>query len=203
VSRLTRIGFAFLAVLAIATSAAKADILISINKLSQRMVVSVDGVKRYNWAVSTGKPGYATPSGSYRPFRLEKVYFSKEWDDAPMPNAIFFTSRGHAIHGTYSTRWLGSPVSHGCVRLSPGNAALLYSMVQKEGLGSTRVVITGPSFGDGLFSGGGGGGPFGDIFGDGGRPHKPGKAPRVLENIGNGMNSFGNWVTNTISDASR
>lgn len=203
VGRLARIMAAFAAVLAFG-GAAHADILISVNKLSQRMVVSVDGVKRYNWAVSTGKAGYSTPSGSFRPFRLEKTYFSKEWDDAPMPNAIFFTSRGHAIHGTYSTRWLGSPVSHGCVRLAPGNAATLYSMVQKQGLGKTRVVITGgPAFGEGLF-GGGGGGPFGDIFGDGsGHPRKPGKAPRVIENFGNGMNSFGNWVTNTITDASR
>lgn len=197
---ITRVGAALIAVFALG-SVAKADILISINKLSQRMVVSVDGVKRYNWAVSTGKPGYSTPSGSFRPFRLEKVYFSKEWDDAPMPNAIFFTSRGHAIHGTYSTRWLGRPVSHGCVRLAPGNAAILYSMVQKQGLGRTRVVISGgPSFG--LFSdNGGGGGPFADIFGDGGKPRKAGKPPRVLENIGNGMNSFGNWVANTVTDA--
>lgn len=196
---ITRIGAALVAVVALA-GVAKADILVSVNKLSQRMVVTVDGVKRYNWAVSTGKAGYETPSGSYRPFRLEKVYFSKEWDDAPMPNAIFFTSRGHAIHGTYSTRWLGRPVSHGCVRLAPGNAALLYSLVQKEGLGHTRVVITGgPSFGGGLF---GDAAPFSDIFGDG-KPRKPGKAPRVIENIGNGMNSFGSWVSNTISDATR
>jgi hypothetical protein len=194
----TRIGAALIAVVALG-GAAKADILISINKFSQRMVVTVDGVKRYNWAVSTGKPGYSTPSGSFRPFRLEKVYFSKEWDDAPMPNAIFFTSRGHAIHGTYSTRWLGSPVSHGCVRLAPGNAATLYSMVQREGLGHTRVVITGGGGGFGLFGDNGGGpGPFADIFGDG-RPRKPGRAPRVLQNIGDGMNNFGVWVEGTIS----
>jgi hypothetical protein len=86
------------------------------------------------------------------------------------------------------------------VRLAPGNAALLYSLVQKEGLGHTRVVITGgPSFGEGLFSGPG---PFNDIFGDG-KPRKPRKGPRLLENIGNGVNSFGAWVSNTISDATQ
>ena len=194
--RLTRIVAALAAMLALG-GVARADILISTNKFSQRMVASVDGVKRYNWAVSTGKAGYTTPSGSFRPFRMEKTYFSKEFDDAPMPNAIFFTSRGHAIHGTYSTRWLGSAVSHGCVRLAPGNAALLYSMVQKQGMGRTRVVISGG--GGGFFGGGGGGGgPFGDIFGDSGKPRQ---APRVLENIGNGMNSFGSWVANTVGDA--
>jgi len=139
------------AVLAIATvGAANADILININKATQRMTVSVDGVQRYNWPVSTGKPGYATPSGSFTIFRMEKTYFSKEWDDAPMPNAMFFTGQGNAIHGTYSTGRLGSAVSHGCVRLAPANAAKLYAMVQAAGGGSffgggPEVVITGPS----------------------------------------------------------
>lgn len=197
-SRIVAVVAAFLAL----GGVARADILISINKLSQRMTVTVDGVQRYNWAVSTGKAGYTTPSGSYRPFRMEKTYFSKEWDDAPMPHSIFFTSRGHAIHGTYSTRWLGRPVSHGCVRLAPGNAATLYALVQKQGMGRTRVVVRGgPSFGDGLFGANGGGpGQFNDIFGD--SKGKARKAPRVIENIGNGMNSFGSWVENTISGAS-
>ena len=120
---ITRIGAALVAVVALA-GVAKADILVSINKPSQRMVVTVDGVKRYNWAVSTGKAGYETPSGSYRPFRLEKVYFSKEWDDAPMPNSIFFTKRGHALHGYLDTKNIGRPASHGCVRLRPEHALL-------------------------------------------------------------------------------
>jgi L,D-transpeptidase catalytic domain len=136
-------------VLALA-GAANADILININKATQRMTVFVNGVQRYNWPVSTGKPGYATPSGSFSIFRMEKTYFSKEWDDAPMPNAMFFTAAGNAIHGTYSTGRLGSAVSHGCVRLAPANAAKLYAMVQAAGGGSffgggAEVVITGPS----------------------------------------------------------
>lgn len=131
-------------------SAASADIRININKATQRMIVTVNGVQRYNWAVSTGKPGYATPSGTFRIFRMEKTYFSKEWDDAPMPNAMFFTAQGNAIHGTYQTGRLGSAVSHGCVRLAPANAAKLYALVQAEGGGSffgggAEVVITGPS----------------------------------------------------------
>jgi lipoprotein-anchoring transpeptidase ErfK/SrfK len=92
--------------------------------------------------VSTGAPGYDTPSGSYTAFRMEKEYSSKEWDDAPMPNSIFFTQRGHAIHGSYDKR-VGKPVSHGCVRLSPPNAAKLYSLVESKGVASTKVVVTG------------------------------------------------------------
>jgi lipoprotein-anchoring transpeptidase ErfK/SrfK len=99
------------------------------------MTVAVDGTTRWNWPVSTG-------ARSYTAFRMEKDYSSKEWDDAPMPNSIFFTQRGHAIHGSYDKR-LGRPLSHGCVRLTLANAAQLYSLVESKGVGSTKVVVTG------------------------------------------------------------
>lgn len=125
----------------IATSA-EARINITIDKASQKMVVAVNGLRKYVWPVSTGKFGYGTPSGSYTPFRLERDHFSTEWDDAPMPHSIFFTTRGHAIHGSYS-RGIGRPVSHGCVRLAPANAAVLFALVEKHGLNNTRIVIGG------------------------------------------------------------
>ena len=126
-----------------AGTAAAASVQISINKVSQKMTVTIDGVERYVWLVSTGASGYSTPSGSYTPFRMEPDHFSKEWDDAPMPNSIFFTPAGHAIHGSPHTKRLGTPVSHGCVRLAPGNAAKLYGLVQKAGMKNTRVIVTG------------------------------------------------------------
>jgi hypothetical protein len=126
---------------------ASASLLITIDKLSQQMTVTVDGVPKYHWPVSTGRFGYGTPSGTYHPFRMEADYFSKEWDDAPMPHSIFFTGQGHAIHGTPHTANLGRPVSHGCVRLSPDNAATLYSLVSAEGMGNTTVVVEGMNFG--------------------------------------------------------
>lgn len=119
------------------------SVLISINKNSQKMTVSVDGEKTYVWPVSTGAPGYTTPSGNYKPFRMEKDHFSKEWDDAPMPYSIFFTPQGHAIHGSPYTKRLGTRASHGCVRLAPGNAAKLFALVQKTGMKNTRVVVKG------------------------------------------------------------
>jgi hypothetical protein len=125
------------------TGTADAKVQITINKTTQRMLVVVDGKQRYNWKVSTGKIGYSTPSGTYRPFRMERDHYSKEWDDAPMPHSIFFTTRGHAIHGSYATRRLGSAASHGCVRLAPGNAAKLYSLVGQRGMGNTSITITG------------------------------------------------------------
>ena len=117
-----------------AASTANAYVVIRINQATQRMTVSVDGHLRYTWAVSTGKPGYATPNGSFRVFRTEKTYFSKEWDDAPMPYTMFFTPQGNAIHGTLATGDLGRPVSHGCVRLTTRNAATLFALVRSAGI---------------------------------------------------------------------
>jgi hypothetical protein len=129
----------------IATGAAQAKVAITVDKNNQQMTVAVDGVERYHWPVSTGIPSYETPSGSFRTFRMEEDHFSKEFDDAPMPHSIFFTKIGHAIHGTDSANRLGSPASHGCVRLSRDNASTLYALVQQEGVLNTTVTLTGSS----------------------------------------------------------
>ena len=129
--------------LAIVAPSAHAAVTITIDKSVQRMSVSVDGLERWSWPVSTGRGNYATPSGSFKPFRMEASHFSKEWDDAPMPHSIFFTKVGHAIHGTYDAGHLGSAVSHGCVRISAANATQLYKLVKAEGMAKTQVVITG------------------------------------------------------------
>jgi hypothetical protein len=124
---------------------ADAKIAITVDKDAQQMTVAVDGVERYRWPVSTGIPSYETPNGSFRTFRMEEDHFSKEFDDAPMPHSIFFTKAGHAIHGTDSVNRLGSPASHGCVRLSRANASTLYALVQSDGVLNTTVTLTGSS----------------------------------------------------------
>jgi L,D-transpeptidase catalytic domain len=131
--------------LVFATGAAQAKIAITIDKNEQMMTVAVDGIERYHWPVSTGNPSHETPNGSFRTFRMEEDHFSKEFDDAPMPHSIFFTKVGHAIHGTDSEARLGTPVSHGCVRLSRANASTLYAMVEKDGVLNTTVTLTGSS----------------------------------------------------------
>lgn len=128
---------------------AEPRLLITINKVSQKMTVTLDGDTVYKWPVSTGAPGYETPSGTFRPFRLEKEHYSKEWDDAPMPHSIFFTAGGHAVHGSYHVKSLGRRASHGCVRLHPDNAAKLFALVKKTGMSNTRVVVKGGFFADG------------------------------------------------------
>ena len=125
------------------TNETGSSILIAIDKAKQKMTVSVDGVQQYEWPVSTGRAGYSTPSGTYTPTSMNEVWYSQEWDNAPMPHAIFFMKDGHAIHGSYEVKTLGKPVSHGCVRISPKNAATLYALVKKNGMKNTQVVLTG------------------------------------------------------------
>ncbi len=122
---------------------------ISVDKVSQHMRVSVGGIERYDWLVSTGGATYDTPSGNYHIFRMEKEHFSVEWDNAPMPYSMFFTGIGHAIHGSYHVKALGTRASHGCVRLAPENAAVLWGLITKAGFKNNTVTIKG-----GFFEGG-------------------------------------------------
>jgi hypothetical protein len=123
---------------------ASAAVLISVNKSTQQMSVSVDGAPRYRFAVSTGRAGYGTPSGTYRPQRLAASWFSKLYYNSPMPYSIFFHG-GYAIHGSYEINRLGGPASHGCIRLHPANAAALFELVKSEGRGATTIVVSGGS----------------------------------------------------------
>ncbi|MBI5322319.1 L,D-transpeptidase [Bradyrhizobium sp.] len=134
-----------LAGLMLIATGAEAKVAITVDKDNQQMTVAVDGVDRYRWPVSTGLPSWETPNGSFRTFRMEADHYSKEFDDAPMPHSIFFTKIGHAIHGTDAAGKLGSPASHGCVRLSRAHAATLYALVQEHGVLTTTVTLTGSS----------------------------------------------------------
>jgi len=124
-------------------SAASANIVISINQNTQHMLVTVDGVTRYDWPVSTGRAGHGTPDGVFRVNRMDAAHHSKEYDNAFMPDSMFFDLNGHAIHGFNDVPHLGMAVSHGCVRLAPSNAAVLFSLVKQEGMANTTVQISG------------------------------------------------------------
>src|SRR6202000_649813 len=112
-SKMRSFLIAIAGLLLFAGHAAQAKVEITVDKDNQMMTVAVDGVARYHWPVSTGIPSRETPDGPFPPFRMEASHFSKEFDDAPMPHAIFFTKYGHAIHGTESEGRLGQPPSPG------------------------------------------------------------------------------------------
>jgi len=122
------------------SGAANASILVQISRATQTMQVSVDGMPRYTWRVSTGRRGLATPAGTFHPHSLARQWFSRKYYNSPMPHSIFFHG-GIAIHGTYETAGLGHPVSHGCVRLLPSAAATLFALVQREGMQATTIVV--------------------------------------------------------------
>ena len=119
----------------------EAQVQARIDRKSQTMKVWVNGQFRYEWPVSTGRAGFGTPAGSFRPQRLAKRWYSTKYQNAPMHNAVFFHG-GYAIHGTSYVSQLGRPASHGCVRLDPYNAAEFYELVRSQGAGRTRISIT-------------------------------------------------------------
>lgn len=120
---------------------AQAGVMARISLSGQRMDVFVDGAPRYSWPVSTARRGYRTPTGTFRPQSLVRYHRSTIYSGSPMPHSIFFHG-GYAIHGSYETRYLGRPASHGCVRLHPTHAAQLYSLVSQRGRGNTVIRIT-------------------------------------------------------------
>lgn len=120
---------------------AEAAVEARINISSQRMIVMVDGVKAGEYAVSTGRKGYRTPVGEYQPQRMHKKYYSKKYHNSPMPNSIFFNG-GIAVHGTTEIARLGKPASHGCVRMHPQQAAVLFELVKSHGMQNARFVVT-------------------------------------------------------------
>jgi lipoprotein-anchoring transpeptidase ErfK/SrfK len=127
--------------LAAANASAHAGVVARIDISKQIMTVSENGAVKYAWPVSTGRKGYRTPRGSYRPTRLHKMWYSRKYDNSPMPHSIFFRG-GYAIHGTNYTKSLGRPASHGCVRLHPSHARTLFKLVLVHGRANTRIILT-------------------------------------------------------------
>jgi lipoprotein-anchoring transpeptidase ErfK/SrfK len=138
------VAIAILALLALADAAlseAFAAVQVRISLARQSMNVTVDGAHYATWPISTGRQGYGTPAGTFRPQSLRKMHYSSRYNWAPMPNSIFF-HHGYAIHGTTEVGKLGRPASHGCIRLSPQNARTLYGLVSRHGMTRTSITVS-------------------------------------------------------------
>ncbi len=122
------------------TTACAAELLIQIDLSDQEMQTFLDEALQYRWPISTARRGYRTPTGRFKPQRLERMWYSTKYDNAPMPHSIFFHG-GYAIHGTTEVGNLGRPVSHGCVRLHPDHAAILFDLVKRVGAAATEILI--------------------------------------------------------------
>jgi len=122
------------------SSAAHAAVSVVINRPTQSINVLIDNSLVARWPVSTARRGYITPPGVYRARRLERIWYSSKYESSPMPYSIFFRG-GYAIHGTYEIRRLGSPVSHGCVRLHTAHARKLFNLVRETGASAARIIV--------------------------------------------------------------
>ena len=124
----------------VSTAQAMGQIRTEIDLSEQRLYLFVDGRLTNRWPVSTARRGYRTPVGRFHPIRLERSWYSRKYDWAPMPHSVFFLG-GYAIHGTTEINRLGRAVSHGCIRLHPSNAAQLFNLVKQVGRQKTDIVI--------------------------------------------------------------
>jgi lipoprotein-anchoring transpeptidase ErfK/SrfK len=120
---------------------AQASVIAKVDLSEQRMQVIVDGEVLHEWNISSGRQGYSTPTGTWRPLRMHTMWRSRTYNNAPMPHAIFFQG-GYAFHATSAISRLGSRASHGCIRLHPDNARALFALVQDYGPHRTRIQIT-------------------------------------------------------------
>ncbi len=129
------------AVLALGLGAADAASLVAtVDIPTQTMTVERYGQVIHTWSVSTARAGFITPAGKFRPERIHTMWRSRTYDNAPMPYAVFY-DRGWAVHGTDAVSRLGTPASHGCVRLHTDNARIFYTLVREIGAGNTRIIV--------------------------------------------------------------
>lgn len=135
------VAAAALLALGLSSIAEAGTITARISIKSQTMTVTKNGFVVHKWKVSTARNGYVTPTGSWKAKWASRHHRSRKYDNAPMPYAIFFNG-GYAVHATFDLKRLGSPASHGCIRLHPNNAATFFSLAQKYGLGNTKVIVT-------------------------------------------------------------
>jgi len=129
-------------VVPVARKPAPPSLTVKINLSSQRLELHYGGRPQESWPISSGREGFATPRGVFRPQWASKMWYSRKYDNAPMPHAVFFNG-GIAVHGTQSIGALGQPASHGCVRLAPANAARFYALVHQHGYARTRIEVFG------------------------------------------------------------
>lgn len=122
------------------TADAASEIVAKVSISEQKMRVLVDGRQAFEWKVSTAAKGYVTPTGSFKPTRMHEMWYSKKYDNAPMPHSVFF-HEGYAVHATPYVKRLGRPASHGCIRLHPDNAEEFFELVKVFGPQNTRIVI--------------------------------------------------------------
>lgn len=114
-------------------------VLLVVNLDTQRAILFRNGVPIAASTLSTGRPGYETPTGVFTILQKHVEHYSSKYDNAPMPYMQRLTWKGVALHAGYLP---GYPASHGCIRLPKEFARLLYGVTR---LGMTVVVTRLPA----------------------------------------------------------
>ncbi len=124
-----------------ATNAAQAAVIdVNVDLSKQQMDVIVAGYREFTWNISSARKGYETPTGRFRVNWMTPMHYSEQYQYSPMPHSIFF-HEGFAIHATNEINRLGRPASHGCIRLSPENAKILYRLVELYGMSNVIIEV--------------------------------------------------------------
>ncbi len=114
--------------------APEGPVLLVVSLATQRAVIYRNGVPIGISTVSTGRPGYRTPTGVFTILQRRVEHYSSIYNNAPMPYMQRLTWGGVALHGGNLP---GYPASHGCIRLPQDFARLLYGVTR---LGMTVIV---------------------------------------------------------------
>lgn len=94
---------------------------IEVSLRSQTAVLVTNGRVVRTISIASGVPGYATPAGTWRVYRKERMSWSIKYK-AWMPLASYYVG-GYAVHQGV----VGSgPASHGCVRVPAPFSATVY-----------------------------------------------------------------------------
>jgi hypothetical protein len=110
------------------------EVWIDINLSSQYMVVYQGSAPIMETYISSGKPGFETPTGTFHiSFKngtqdMEGLIGGEYYDVKDVPSVMYFTGRGHAIHGAYWHNNFGAVMSHGCINVPVDLAEFLYEI---------------------------------------------------------------------------
>ena len=119
--------------------APEGPVIAVISLATQRVVIYRNGLPIGISTVSTGRPGYSTPTGVFSVLQKKVDHRSTTYNNAPMPYMQRLTWRGVALHGGNLP---GYPASHGCIRLPHDFARLLYGATR---LGMTVIITESPA----------------------------------------------------------
>ena len=114
--------------------APQGPVVIIVSLPEQRAYVYRNGIRIGLSKVSTGKPGYETPTGVFEILQKRREHYSNIYDNAPMPFMQRLTWGGIALHaGNVPDR----PASHGCIRLPYSFSQALFAVTAR---GMTVIV---------------------------------------------------------------